>query len=542
MSTDREERTAAVPSFAVVGAVNHGKSSVVAAFAEDDDVRISSMPGETVHTQSFRLRDLLVFHDTPGFQNPREALRALEALPPADTPLATFARFIEHYRHDPRFDAECRLLQPIVDGAGILYVVDGSRAMRDINLSEMEILRRTGAPRLAIINRTTRVDHVDPWKAQLDQHFNIVRAFDAHRAGFADRLDLIESLALIERSGTGRLRDAARALADERTARIGEVADLIVALLLGLLRHSERARIAPGGETARGGVSGGPADPGPTAANPRPIDTTGERTSPERTAEVLRATYLARVASMEHEAHRRIIALYAHRRVAPDRMPTASFADDLFAERTWRLLGLDAGQLLGVSAVAGGIAGAGLDAATLGHSLGLGALIGAAGGGLGAYLLGKGRPEVALGWPTSTLPRFARPLLAKRAVRLGGGDLVVGPLKADNFPWIVIDRALGLFACVYLRSHARRDDVVAPVEAMLATLDRRRLTVAHWSDAIRRTCQTTFRRVRDGKPLTDDEAAALRAALVAALTRVADEERDIDPTTAPAEARTTAAR
>ena len=62
------------PTFAVVGAVNHGKSSVVSTLAEDDKVRISAMPGETVECQRFELLDLFVFYDTPGFQNAFEVL------------------------------------------------------------------------------------------------------------------------------------------------------------------------------------------------------------------------------------------------------------------------------------------------------------------------------------------------------------------------------------------------------------------------------------------------------------------------------------
>ena len=60
----------AVPTFAIVGAVNHGKSSVVSTLAENDQVRISSMPGETVTCQKFWLRDLFAFSDRRVFRMP----------------------------------------------------------------------------------------------------------------------------------------------------------------------------------------------------------------------------------------------------------------------------------------------------------------------------------------------------------------------------------------------------------------------------------------------------------------------------------------
>ena len=84
-----------VPTFAIVGAVNHGKSSVVSALAETIEVRISSMPGETVSCQRFWLRDLFAFYDTPGFQNAIEALRELEPAGRASEPLEVFRKLPE---------------------------------------------------------------------------------------------------------------------------------------------------------------------------------------------------------------------------------------------------------------------------------------------------------------------------------------------------------------------------------------------------------------------------------------------------------------
>ena len=78
----------ATPTFAIVGAVNHGKSSVVSTLAENDQVHVSSMPGETVECQRFWLRDLFVFYDTPGFQNAREALPQLDPAAQASEPAA----------------------------------------------------------------------------------------------------------------------------------------------------------------------------------------------------------------------------------------------------------------------------------------------------------------------------------------------------------------------------------------------------------------------------------------------------------------------
>ena len=45
--------TSPVPSFAVVGHPNEGKSSVVATLTENDRIRVSPVPGETVKAAEY---------------------------------------------------------------------------------------------------------------------------------------------------------------------------------------------------------------------------------------------------------------------------------------------------------------------------------------------------------------------------------------------------------------------------------------------------------------------------------------------------------
>src|SRR3546814_3333748 len=73
----------------------------------------------------------------------------------------------------------------------ILYVVDGSVPYSRENEAEMEILRWTGQPSLALINRIGKDDHTGTWRAALGQYFQIVRCFDAVRAPFEDHLGLL---------------------------------------------------------------------------------------------------------------------------------------------------------------------------------------------------------------------------------------------------------------------------------------------------------------------------------------------------------------
>ena len=142
--------------------------------------------------------------DTPGFQRPREVLAWLQAHAAGASDRADAVRAIssQRMRTISRFHDECELLRPIVDGAGILYVVDGSRPYGSEYEAEMEILRWTGQPRMALINLIGDGDHIDEWRRALDQYFSLVRVFDALHADAEQALHAV-----------AQLRRAARAVA-----------------------------------------------------------------------------------------------------------------------------------------------------------------------------------------------------------------------------------------------------------------------------------------------------------------------------------------
>lgn len=471
--------TAPMPTFAVIGAVNHGKSSVVSTLSEDDEVRVSPMPGETVEVKRFRLSDLLTFYDAPGFQNARKALAEIQASASNPDPLARFRAFVERHHDDPLFDAECRLLQPILAGAGIVYVVDGSMPVTDLHRCELELVRLTAAPRLAIVNRTAESDHVDEWRGVLAQTFNAVREFNAHWASFEDRKDLLEALANIERTWKPQLQKAVAALESDRRSRVADAAALVAGLLHDALAFSRRQAVETGDTGAPGSAAG-----------------------------ELQEGFKADMAAMEAKAHRAIIGLFAHRLVQSPGQSKDMFGHALFSEETWRLLGLNGDQLLAAGAVAGGLAGAGVDVFTAGHTLLAGAAIGAAVGAGGAFLLGKRQPEVSISLSTASLPKAMRMLLPNK-LRLSASEVVVGPLKAVNFPWILIDRALCTLVYVAGRAHGRRDQAQVKVDELQPWLAERKLTVEHWPDADRKRCEKIFAGLRKSSGVSREEARLL---------------------------------
>jgi hypothetical protein len=476
-----------IPTFAVVGAVNHGKSSVVSTLAENDQVRISSMPGETVTCQRFWLRDLFAFYDTPGFQNAIEALRELEPAARAPEPLTVFRAFLSRNAGKQDFEAECRLLEPMVnEDAGIIYVVDGSEPLLEIHVAEMEILRLTGQPRLAIINRTKSEDHLAEWRRRLALHFNAVREFNAHHATFSDRVELLETLAGIEQRWKPRLMQAVAIFREEWEKRLDDCADIIAELLTDALTHNESA---PSSELA---------------SRQRAV------------AEKLKAQYMKSVSEREARAHRELILLFEHHRVKTAQSIDHVIDAGLFSEETWRLFGLSERQLVVAGTIGGAAAGALFDLATAGHSIGIPTFIGAAGGAVGSFLMGKRRPELK-----ATLPG-GFPFAAGKQVHLGGRTLSVGPCQAVNFPWILLDRALGVFCYLIGRAHARRDEATLGAPQLKEVLEQYGANSSNWSDEKRKACERIFAAIRRNKS-TAEQHNALRVIIreqVGTLTRL----------------------
>lgn len=463
--------TVTTPTFAIVGAVNHGKSSVVSTLAENDQVRISSQPGETIECQRFYLSDLFVFYDTPGFQNASEALRELTHAAHARDPLSVFGEFLLRQAGDDKFAAECLLLGPVVDGAGIIYVVDGSEPVLDIHIAEMEVLRLTGQPRLAIINRTNADDHVQDWKRRLGLHFNAVREFNAHQATFGDRLELLETLAGIEQSWKPKLMSAVAIFREEWNQRLSECAEIIVSLLAFGLTHYEV-----------------------------------EDSISHVTDAQLVERFVVAVKDREAKAHRAIIKLFGHNRVHAAADEDHVLFAELFCAETWLMFGLDAKQIVAAGAAAGAASGVFFDTVTVGHSIGIPTIVGTLGGAISGYVMGKKQPEISVG----------RKLFG---LRIGRRARSVGPSKAANLPWIFIDRAFGTFAYVINRAHARRDEKTINGARLQKAMEANGFSSARWGVGARKQCEDIFSQIKRHKKLQVEDRQRLRELL---LLRLAD--------------------
>jgi hypothetical protein len=418
-----------IPAFAVVGRVNMGKSAVIATLLEIDDnevVRVSPTPGETtrcqVHRVTFGDRECIRFVDTPGFSRPVEAMRAIQEIQGSGTPgPEALSAFIRQCGGD--FADEKNLLEPLLAGAGILYVVDPSRPLRDDFLAEMEILRWTGRPRLALLNRRSSVIGPDEesWKIRLGGTFNLVRTFDAHNARYQQRLRLMKSLLEIDEQHRPKLEETIHLIDEEWRHRREEAAEEV----LGFLEKALLLRVS-------------------ATLEERDLTLPSRR---ERKAELLAKDYFSRLAEIERECFTRLLMIYRHHLLKADSHPEAFRGIDLESEETWSKWGLGRAQLAAISAVVGGTAGLAVDVVTGGLTHGVGTALGALGGGIAAWFKGGSLPDLRIDF--------------RGGVKLGAGEgksLVIGPPKNPNFPWVLLDGVLTRYRRMLARAHGRRDE------------------------------------------------------------------------------------
>ncbi|HET7786349.1 MAG TPA: DUF3482 domain-containing protein [Myxococcales bacterium] len=477
-----------IPRFAVVGRVNKGKSSIVATLAEDDSVAIDARPGTTVAVREYPVRvdgrTLFVLVDTPGFEDAPRALAWLRAreTSAAERP-ARVAELVRAFEGTDEFVDERRLLAPILGGANVIYVVDGTRPFRPNYEAEMEILRWTGRPGMAVINRIGDEDHAAEWRRALDQYFKIVRDFDAFSVSFEERLRLLEVFRELRPDGQAAIDEALLALTAQRRRRRFDAADEIAALLVDELTHTEEVVV-------------------------------GSEALLEAERDRLERSFHDHLREREEEARRRVEALYAHRQVRFELASLARpvFRQDLFAEETWKTLGLTPAELLGASALAGAAVGGAIDAMVGGASLLAGTAIGGVVGGAGAlFSLGRRFARVrqvtaggVVGW-----------MSAARRYWEGGRRFRIGPHAQPNFPWVLLDRALLHYDAVVHRTHARRDTI--------ASFAGREGVVADFARGERRELEELFQRIRRSG---SDPPRELRDALEAAVGRILER---IDP-------------
>jgi hypothetical protein len=457
-----------IPEFAIVGHPNEGKSSVVSTLAEDDSVRVSATPGETLRCQTFTVtidgKETIRFIDTPGFQNPKKILQWMLAYRGDDALITKM--FLDSHRHNPDFSDDCELFRPIVDGAGIIYVVDGSRPIRNVDRAEMEILRLTGRPRLAIINcKAKETEFLASWRNEFRKHFNSVRIFNAHRATYSERIELLQALKSIDQEWQPALESVIEAFTADWRQRNTVVADLICVTLEKCLTYSVSKAL--------------------------------EKDSLESAMKMqLKQEYMKAIEKIESKAQQRIRRLFKHNIFHYDLPSRSIIHEDLFSKKTWELLGLNRRKLIIAGAMSGATVAGAVDLMLGGGSLGIIMTIGGVtGAGLAAF---GGVDNLA---PSNKLGRF-----------FGKRDKITVTANANiQYLFILLDRLLIYYAHIINWAHGRRDyeEHRSPVQK-----NRKIGFTDEWSAEDRKICGNFFSAVHKNK---DAQRETARKELMAML-------------------------
>ncbi len=472
--------------FAIVGTPNVGKSSVISTLTEDDKVPISPTPGETTACRTYPItidggQPIIEFIDTPGFQNPRSTLDWLEEHDNDEA--VSFFRAehseLEAFRHDNE------LLRPIVEGAGVIYVVDGSCPISGDNRAEMEILRRSGVPRVAIINmKEDNRQYLPNWKMEFSRHFNIVWEFNAHRACFAERVALLEALKGIKQEWQPVIEQAVSAVRTEWEKRLHHTIDIICSLLEKALSYHD-------------------------------VIDCNENNQKKKEKE-LQDRFCWKVTEIERDFHEQIRSLFKHNIFNYQPPPDSALRRNLFSKEVWQVLGLNRTQLSAAAAAVGASVGVGLDALCSGLTFGVFTTVLAAAGAASAYFYGE------------DFARLIRPsghwrLLWPHASRT---QLQIGPLYDLQFFFVLLDRVLIFLPYVINWAHGRREP--PPSNIPPATPEG---YAAQWPEEWRKHAIKYFKALKDRKekePVDKEALQGFRTVLMEVLNKISNaQEEDI---------------
>lgn len=438
------------PKFAVVGHPNKGKSSIVSALALDDTVQISDMPGTTSKRRSFPLKVdgkiLYELIDTPGFQRARRVLEWLQQHDvSADKRHEVVKAFINEHREDARFNDEIELLEPVMDGAGIIYVVDGSKPYGEEYEAEMEVLRWTGQPSMALINHIEDADYSEEWKRALGQYFKMVRTFNPMLTNMDQHVSILESMAQLREEWIAPVKASIKLFRRYEEQKLEKSSQVITKLISDALSHIEKL----------------------TLSNDEVTETQKEQ---------IETAYKEQIRLIELDAQKKIEGIWDHAHLQKEQSVLTFDELDLFSEEAASLFGLSRKELLITGATSGAVTGAGIDLLFAGHTLLLGGAIGGLVGAAGVYF----------GFDELSDVKVLGQTLGKRT-------LVMGPMKNRNFPYILLGRALFHTSKTAHRSHASRS--VADFK-MDSTFKEKWL-----DDALRQSLEKYHKKFRSGNTL-----------------------------------------
>jgi hypothetical protein len=389
---------------AIVGHTNTGKTSLVRTLTRDRSFgAVEDRGGTTRQVTTTELRrdgqGLIELYDSPGLENAPELIDWLDKQPgERHAGPARIRTLLEDPAAAQRFDQEARVLELMLSMDIGLYVIDAREPVLEKYQDELAILALCARPIVAVLNFTAAEESRESeWRRALAEvTLHTVIAFDVAVRDPDSERRLFEKLKSQLDGFESTLEDWLDALETDEADRFRAALRAIASLLIDVAAARRRADAS---------------DPTAVASS----------------LEALQASVRRR----EQAAVETLLALY---RFGPDAyrdeglpLTDGGWAEDPFDPETLRAYGIETGKLAGLGAGAGAL----VDVATGGLSLGMGTVIGTlAGGGaglvkgLGGRVVDRLRDRVTLAIDDGTLALMtARQLhLLGSLRRLGHGS------------------------------------------------------------------------------------------------------------------------
>jgi len=400
------------PKFAVVGHPNKGKSSIVSSLVFDDTVAISKYPGTTQDYKSYFLKvdGKVVYEliDTPGFQRAREVLDWLKKHDRgAINRVELLKEFVNKFKSNKDFSHDIAILKPILQGAGIIYVVDASKPYTPIFEQEMEILRYSSMPSIALLNYISSSDYSKEWKIVLNQYFKIIKTFDPMHFSISKQIELLEAISHLSEDWSKDVKKSIayfKELIEQKiTLSAQEIANLVVNSLSFIYQKE--------------------------------INENEDKTKYIN-------EYKKRLIDLEQSAHQKIIKIWEHKNLKINKDNLELNKISLFSKEAQEIFGLSKQEIIYFSAAIGAVVGGAVDLALVGHTLLLGSALGGVVGAISGYL---------------GFEKFSK--IEVLGMNLGKNVIKIGPVTDDNFGFILLNRALFFTKEVVSHSHANRNDL-----------------------------------------------------------------------------------
>jgi len=296
-----------------------------------------------------------------------------------------------------------------MEGAGIIYVVDGSKPYGEEYEAEMEILRWTGQPSMALINHIDESDYSQEWKRALGQYFKMVRTFNPMQTDKAQHISILESMAQLKEEWIVPVKQSIKLFERYQEQMLERSASSITKLISESLSFIEK------------------------------LSFDGEEVAKEDKQKV-EDNYKEHLRQMEVKTQKHIENIWNHDHLEKEQALLTFDGLDLFSEESASVFGLTRKELIITGATSGAVTGAGIDLLFAGHTMFLGGAIGAIVGGTGAYFGFNELSEVKV-----------------LGQKLGRRYLQIGPMDNRNFPYILLGRAIYHAYHIATRSHALRD-------------------------------------------------------------------------------------